>query len=175
MNSFIVNDVNFWGRPDPDMLEIGNAGLSLAEERSHFAFWAAMKSPLLIGTDLNKAPDEAISIMLNKHLLAFNQDDVYGAAAKPYRWGTNPDYTFNASNPAEFWSGESQKGTLVLMLNTLGHSRNMTADFAEIPSLEADGTYHILDVWTGEGLGSFTSRLTVEVASHDTAALIFTS
>jgi len=175
MNSFIVNDANFWGHPDPDMLEVGNTGLSPAEERSHFAFWAAMKSPLLIGTDLNKASNEAISIMLNKHLLAFNQDNVYGAAAKPYKWGTNPDYTFNASNPAEFWSGESQQGTLVLMLNTLDHSRNMTADFREIPSLEADGTYNILDAWTGEDLGSFTLKFTVEVASHDTAALVLSS
>ncbi|RYC60802.1 hypothetical protein CHU98_g5387 [Xylaria longipes] len=173
-NSFIVNDVDFWGRPDADMLEVGNDGLTTAEERTHFAFWAAMKSPLLIGTNLATASGDAKSILLNKYLLAFNQDDVYGAPAKPYKWGTNADYTFNATNPAEFWSGESQQGTLVLMMNTLAESRNMTADFREVPSLDADTTYNVLDVWTGEDLGSFTS-VTVEVASHDSAALLFTS
>jgi hypothetical protein len=34
---------------DADMLEVGNNGLSMAEQRSHFALWAAVKSPLLIG------------------------------------------------------------------------------------------------------------------------------
>ncbi|KAI0913289.1 glycoside hydrolase family 27 protein [Ustulina deusta] len=175
MNSFILNDANFWGRPDADMLEVGNDGLTAAEERTHFAFWAAMKSPLLIGTNLDAASEAAKSILLNKHLLAFNQDAVYGGPAKPYKWGTNPDYTFNATNPAEFWSGESSQGTLVLMMNTLSGGRNMTADFGEVPSLDAGETYSVLDVWTGEDLGSFTSSITVDVASHDTAALLFTS
>ncbi|KAK5631163.1 hypothetical protein RRF57_006878 [Xylaria bambusicola] len=175
MNSFNLNDVDFWGHPDADMLEVGNGGLSAAEERTHFAFWAAMKSPLLIGTNLYTASNESKSILLNKYLLAFNQDDVYGAPAKPYKWGTNPNFTFNATNPAEFWSGKSQHGTLVLMMNTLAVSRNMTADFGEIPSLDANGSYNVLDVWTGKNLGSLTSSLTVKVASHDTAALLFTS
>ncbi|KAI1201106.1 glycoside hydrolase family 27 protein [Nemania serpens] len=174
MNSFILDDVDFWGHPDPDMLEVGNDGLITAEERTHFAFWAAMKSPLLIGTNLETASEEAKSILLNRYLLAFNQDDIYGAPAKPYKWGTNPDYTFNATNPAEFWSGESQAGTLVLMVNTLADSRNMTADFAEVPHLDADATYRVLDIWTGEDLSSSASGITVEVASHDTAALLFT-
>jgi alpha-galactosidase len=49
-NSFYLNSVNFWGHNDADMLEIGNGDLTMAESRSHFALWAAMKSPLLIGT-----------------------------------------------------------------------------------------------------------------------------
>ena len=36
------------------MLEIGNGNLTIAESRSHFAFWVAMKSPLIIGTALDK-------------------------------------------------------------------------------------------------------------------------
>ncbi|KAI1438226.1 glycoside hydrolase family 27 protein [Xylaria sp. CBS 124048] len=175
MNTFNLNYVDFYGHADPDMLEIGNGGLSTAEERTHFAFWAAMKSPLLIGTNLETASADSRTILLNKHLLAFSQDDVHGAPAKPYKWGVNADWTFNATNPAEFWSGESKEGTLVLMLNTLADSRDMTANFAEVPSLDAYASYEVLDVWSGENLGSFTSNITVEVASHDTAALLFIS
>lgn len=42
----------FWGWPDADMLDVGNdeGNLTLAENRAHFALWAVMKSPLLIGT-----------------------------------------------------------------------------------------------------------------------------
>ncbi|KAI1818104.1 glycoside hydrolase family 27 protein [Poronia punctata] len=174
MNSFIVNDADFWGHPDPDMLEVGNGGLSTEEERTHFAFWAAMKSPLLIGTDLNAASNESKAIMLNKYLIAFNQDDVYGAAAKPYKWGTNPDYTFDPSHPAEFWSGESQLGTFVFMLNSQSDGRSMTVDFAEVPGLDADGEYDVLDVWSDDSLGSFTSEFEIDVSAHDTAVLLFT-
>ena len=36
------------------MLEVGNGALTAAETRTHFAFWAAMKSPLLIGTNVSR-------------------------------------------------------------------------------------------------------------------------
>lgn len=49
-NTFLLDHVDFWGHPDADMLEIGNGNLTLAENRAHFALWAVMKSPLLIGT-----------------------------------------------------------------------------------------------------------------------------
>lgn len=49
-NSFLMNYVNFWGHPDPDMLEVGNGDLTIEENRAHFALWAVMKSPLIIGT-----------------------------------------------------------------------------------------------------------------------------
>ncbi|KAI1245158.1 hypothetical protein MGN70_012048 [Eutypa lata] len=173
VNSFILNDVDFWGHNDADMLEVGSDNITQAETRTHFALWAAMKSPLLIGTDLQKLSQENIDILLNPYLLAFNQDPVYGAAAKPYRWGVNPDWTWNMTNPAEYWSGESQNGTLVLIMNTLGESRNMTADFNEIPSLKSDGAFKAIDVWTGEELGEFQEGVTVTVGSHDTAVLLF--
>jgi alpha-galactosidase len=52
-NSFLLNAVDFWGHNDADILEVGNGALTAAETRTHFAFWAAMKSPLLIGTNVN--------------------------------------------------------------------------------------------------------------------------
>ena len=40
---------------DPDMLEIGNGGMTDTEYRSHFCLWAEMAAPLLAGNDLRKA------------------------------------------------------------------------------------------------------------------------
>lgn len=54
-----------------------------------------MKTPLLIGTDLTNLSQQNIDLWKNPYLLAFNQDDVYGAPATPYKWGTNPDWTYN--------------------------------------------------------------------------------
>lgn len=48
--SFFAEYTDFYGHSDYDMLEVGNGDLTPAETRSHYALWAALKSPLLIGT-----------------------------------------------------------------------------------------------------------------------------
>jgi len=50
LNAHHLDSVDFWGHNDPDMLEVGNGYLTLEENRAHFALWAIMKSPLIIGT-----------------------------------------------------------------------------------------------------------------------------
>ena len=54
------------GFNDFDMLEIGNGGLTAAEERAHFGIWAIAKSPLLIGTDLSKISSASLAVLKNK-------------------------------------------------------------------------------------------------------------
>ena len=54
------------GFNDFDMLEIGNGGLTAAEERAHFGIWAIAKSPLLIGTDLSKINQASLAVLKNK-------------------------------------------------------------------------------------------------------------
>lgn len=171
-NSFYLNSVNFWGHSDADMLEVGNGDLTLQETRSHFALWTAMKSPLLIGTDLEKLSQDNVDILSNKYLLAFSQDAVYGAPATPYKWGTNADWTFNASFPAEYWAGDSQNGTLVLMLNTYNDTQTKTASWSEIPGLQPNGTYKVMDAWTGADMGCVQNGVPVQVEAHDTAVLL---
>ena len=66
------------------MMEIGNAGvgkgegiwqnLSVAESRTHFALWSLLKSPMLLGCDLNAQVPEVIKILKNEEATAFNQD-----------------------------------------------------------------------------------------------------
>ncbi|OJJ32785.1 hypothetical protein ASPWEDRAFT_42819 [Aspergillus wentii DTO 134E9] len=91
-NSFMMNYVDFWGHPDPDMLEVGNGNLTLAENRAHFALWAIVKSPLIIGTALDSIDPAHLAILSNKYLLAFHQDPIIGRPAYPYKWGYNPRY-----------------------------------------------------------------------------------
>ncbi len=61
------------GYNDMDMLEIGR-GLTQEEERTHFAVWCIMASPLLIGCDLTKIPGESLALIKNRELIALNQD-----------------------------------------------------------------------------------------------------
>lgn len=132
-----------------------------------------MKAPLLIGTDLATISQANINILQNRHLLAFNQDPVYGRPAAPYKWGINPDWTFNSTNPAEFWSGMSSKGVMVAMLNTLEERRTMTVVFDEVPELQAQRPYRVINAWTGRNMGCKRGSVKMAVEGHDTAVLLF--
>ncbi|MFF7202815.1 NPCBM/NEW2 domain-containing protein [Streptomyces sp. NPDC008141] len=59
---------------DPDMLEVGNGGMTDTEYRSHFSMWSVMAAPLLIGSDLRKAPASAFEILGNREVIAVDQD-----------------------------------------------------------------------------------------------------
>jgi alpha-galactosidase len=59
---------------DPDMLEVGNGGMTPTEYRTHFGLWAVMAAPLLIGTDLRKATPETLRILTNRDVIAVDQD-----------------------------------------------------------------------------------------------------
>lgn len=59
---------------DPDMLEVGNGGMTDTEYRSHFSMWSVMAAPLLIGSDLRKASRSTFDILDNKEVVAVDQD-----------------------------------------------------------------------------------------------------
>ena len=61
---------------DMDMLEVGR-GLTVEEDKTHFALWCIMNSPLLVGCDMSKVAPEALELMANKRLIALNQDPLY--------------------------------------------------------------------------------------------------
>ncbi|KAK1148998.1 hypothetical protein N8T08_007673 [Aspergillus melleus] len=186
-NTFLLNDANFWGFPDPDMLEVGNGNLTLAENRAHFALWAVMKAPLIIGTPLDKIPPTHLTILKNKYLIDFNQDPLIGRPAYPFKWGYNADWTFDPVHPAEYWAGESSTlgGTLVIMLNSEEQVRLRGFRFAEVPELqskirdggkgkEGDGEvgFEVVDIWSGENLGCVKGGISREVGAHDVGGFV---
>lgn len=173
-NSFYMNHVNFYGHSDPDMLEVGNGNLTIEENRSHFALWAIMKSPLLIGTDLAQLDSTKVEILKNKYLLAFNQDDVTGEPAAPYKWGTNEMWTFNATYPAEYWSGKFKQGTLVAALNVANTTQTKEIWWSDIPQLKNGKSYNVVDAWTDKSLGCIKDGLGLSVDAHDTGVLVVT-
>jgi alpha-galactosidase len=132
-----------------------------------------MKGPLLMGTDLTNITQEQIDILQNKYLLAFNQDPIVGKPARPYKWGINPDYTFNSTYPAMYWSGTSSNGTMVALFNPTIEAMNMSAKYSEIPQLSGNASYNVIDVWSGESMGCKGSSVDVEVAGNDTAVFLF--
>ena len=63
-----------YGWNDPDMLEVGNGGCTEEEYRTHFALWAMLKAPLILGNDLRSVDigDSIYNIITNKDIIAIN-------------------------------------------------------------------------------------------------------
>jgi alpha-galactosidase len=87
--------------------------MSDAEYRSHFSLWAIMAAPLMIGTDLRKVKPEALKILLNKEVIAIDQDalgeqghrirdtDGVHVIVKPLKDGSHAVAVFNETDAAK--------------------------------------------------------------------------
>jgi alpha-galactosidase len=62
---------------DPDMLEIGNGGMTADEYRTHMSLWSLLAAPLIAGNDLRTMTDETKSILMNPEVIAIDQDPEY--------------------------------------------------------------------------------------------------
>ncbi|KAF9236678.1 glycoside hydrolase family 27 protein [Melanogaster broomeanus] len=159
--SFITQATNYYGRNDPDM--------------THFTAWALTKAPLLIGTNLATISSEMLSILKNSEIIAINQDSVYGTRcfAFPLGYQCNPDFTFNASFPAQYWTGQSENGTVIMLINTLDEPADMFFNLTESPWIRAGRQYAVRDLWTHTGNGTAVRNFTATgVAAHGVVALL---
>ncbi|MFC2137911.1 glycoside hydrolase family 27 protein [Bacteroidota bacterium] len=72
---------------DPDMLEVGNEGLTYEESKAHFSMWCMLASPLMAGNDLRTMTPEILDILTNKEVIAINQDPL---GKQGYRYMNHP-------------------------------------------------------------------------------------
>ena len=94
---------------DPDMLEVGNGGMTNDEYQAHFSLWALIKSPLLIGCDVTKMSPQTAAILTNAEVIALSQDDL---GVQGHR------VIGNASDPTgqEVWAGPLANGDVAVIL-----------------------------------------------------------
>lgn len=92
---------NHWN--DPDMLEIGNGGMTAEEYRTHMSLWSLLAAPLLAGNDLSKMTPETKSILMNHEVIAIDQDPAGHQGDRVYTEG-----------PLEVWSKPLSGGRLAV-------------------------------------------------------------
>ena len=75
---FAQDELAAWAKPghwnDPDMLEIGNGGMSDDEYRTHMSLWSTLAAPLLAGNDLRSMTPEIHEILTNREVIVVDQD-----------------------------------------------------------------------------------------------------
>ncbi|TFL01475.1 glycoside hydrolase [Pterulicium gracile] len=165
-----LKSVDFFAHNDMDMMEIGNGNLNIQEQRTHFAVWAFMKSPILLGTNLAQLTSAELAIIKNKELLAFSQDTTIGTPAMNFTVPGAP-----VTSPPEYYAGTSSKGVHVFIINTQNSTATKSFALSSVAGLSASKTYRFHDMWTGQDLSGTVAgnaRFSVSVAAHDTVAYL---
>lgn len=76
------------GWNDPDMLEVGNGGMTTDEYQAHFSLWSLMKAPLLIGCDITAMSNDTKAILMNQEVIAWSQDALGVQGRRVWSQGT---------------------------------------------------------------------------------------
>ena len=140
---------------DPDMLEVGNGGMTDTEYRSHFSLWSILAAPLIAGNDLRTMRREIQDILTNKEVIAVDQD----------RLGREGERVGKDRN-LEVWAKQLTDGSrAVVLFNRGGTEENITAAWDTL-GYPAHLAASVRDLWQHKDLGKFTGKFSSSVASH---------
>ncbi|KAJ8771102.1 hypothetical protein K2173_023427 [Erythroxylum novogranatense] len=155
------------GWNDPDMLEVGNGGMTYQEYRGHFSIWALMKAPLVIGCDVRNITAEALEILTNKEVIAVDQDPLGVQGRRVYSTGTD--------GCLQVWAGPLSNYRLTVALwNRCSKAANITATWDAL-GLDSNTAVSVRDLWQHkEVLEDATGSFGAKVDSHDCHIYIFT-
>jgi len=141
---------------DPDMLEVVNGELSLAENRTHFSWWAILAAPLLAGNDLPNMKPEIKAILTNKDVIAIDQDTLGKQGKRAYTDGE-----------VEVWTRELQGGAMAVAVVNVGSDRTANHPFhLDLAKAGLSGSQTGKDLWTGKEV-TLTDNMPIELPSHD--------
>ena len=162
---------------DPDFLETlfldkhmsddVSVMMNYTNSRTEFSFWAIWSSPLLVATDPANLSEEKASILLNKEVIAINQDEAFIAGER-----IRND---NETTGGQLWSRPLSNGDICVILFNSGQNNNVTVgvEWSEI-GWETTDEVSIRDLWDHVDVGVVTEGYSRELAAHDVAMLRLT-
>jgi len=143
---------------DPDMLEVGNGGMSNDEYITHFTLWAMAAAPLFAGNDVRRMSPATLDILLNREIIAIDQDPL-GAAGR----------LLSRKDGLEIWTRNLTGGAFVVaFFNRTDAPTTMKVHWEK---LKITGDYRVRDLWARENLAPASGLLQVNVPRHGVVAL----
>jgi alpha-galactosidase len=153
----------YWN--DPDMLEVGNGGMTTEEYRTHFSLWCMMAAPLMAGNDLGNMSAETAEILKNGELIALDQDTM---GAQGFCFRDNGDY--------EIWVKRLAKNEkAVCLLNRGDEMKEVQVDFNVLLKAKNDywsidryklEDYKVRDLWEHKEVSMENASPFVKLAPH---------
>jgi alpha-galactosidase len=151
---------------DPDMLEVGNGGMTTTEYRAHFSLWAMMAAPLIAGNDVRTMSDstrEAAAtrdILLNREVIAVDQDPLGVQGTIVQAWPSE----------LQVWVKPLADGSrAVLLFNRASVPSAITAYWSRV-GIKTKAA-RVRDLWAHTDSASVESRYTATVPSHGVVML----
>ena len=138
---------------DPDMLEIGNGRMSATEYSTHFSLWAMLSAPLIAGNDIRSMTPEIRDILMNREVIAIDQDKLGKAARRVSKDGDTEIWVRPLSGDA-YAVGLFNRGTADAHIA-------VKWDALEIP-----GNPRVRDLWSHKDLGRKPYGFDAAVAPH---------
>jgi alpha-galactosidase len=145
---------------DPDMLEVGNGGMTAIEYRSHFSLWCLLAAPLMAGNDLKSMSVEINEILTNKEVIAVDQDPL---GMEGRRVSKNGD--------SEVWAKQMKDGSRAVVLLNRGVSEAEISVSWEDLGYPAHLSAAVRDLWAKKDLGKSTGTFSARVPSHSVVML----
>jgi alpha-galactosidase len=140
---------------DPDMLEVGNGGMTTAEYRSHFSLWAILAAPLIAGNDLRDMRPEIREILTHKEVIAVDQDPAGNQGRRVRKDGN-----------LEVWSKVLQDGSRAVVLLNRGTADGEIGVTWEDLGYPAHLSARVRDLWQAKDLGERKGKFSATVAPH---------
>lgn len=156
----LVADLHPYAGPgrwnDPDMLEVGNRGLSLPESRAHFSLWALMAAPLMAGNDLATMSPEIRDILTNREVIAVDQDPLGIQGRRIIDNGAT-----------EVWTKPLADGSKAVILFNRGTETTPVRVAFEQIGLGAGQRAKVRDLWLKQDLEPAAGAFEGKVKPHD--------
>jgi alpha-galactosidase len=142
---------------DPDMLEIGNGGMTDTEYRTHMSLWSILAAPLLAGNDIRSMTDSIKEILMNKEVIAIDQDKAGVQGVRVRQEGE-----------IEVWKKPLAKGVAVGLFNRSKDAAKISVKWSEVGVNKKNPK--VRDLWSHQDLTAADSY-SVEVPSHGVVLL----
>ncbi|KAK4280527.1 hypothetical protein QN277_012144 [Acacia crassicarpa] len=151
------------GWNDPDMLEVGNGGMTTEEYRSHYSIWALAKAPLLIGCDVRTMDSTTFELLSNKEVIAVNQDSL-GVQGRKVK----------SDAGLEVWAGPlSDNKVAVVLLNRSLSKATVNASWSDV-GLDPEKTVDARDLWEHSTQTSVSGQISADLDSHVSKMYVLT-
>jgi alpha-galactosidase len=150
-----------WAGPghwnDPDMLEVGNGGMTPTEYRTHFSLWAIMAAPLLIGSDLRSVNADTFAILKNADVIAIDQDTL----------GRQAFVTSNDGAGHVVYSRALANGDRAVALSNETTATATISTTASAIGLGGSSSYNLKDLWS-KATSTSSGSISASVPAHGT-------
>jgi len=155
---FSQDELAPWARPghwnDPDMLEIGNGGMTDTEYKTHMSLWSILAAPLIAGNDLRSMPPAIGDMLTNREVIAIDQDKDGKQGRR--RW---------KSGEQEIWLRPLAGGAQAVgLFNRAAEEAKITVSWADLEFRSPPK--HIRDVWAHADLRADGAKLNASVPGH---------